>query len=82
MIPSLLMIRFGQNLRYWIPVPLFLLWPLLLLIWIVAALTRLFVPVWRDQCTAVLFALKVFVAARRFALEIRSDDANFSIQIW
>ena len=82
MIPSLMVIRFGQNLKYWIPIPLFLLWPFLLAVWIVVAVLRVSVPSWRHQCIRILFALKAFALARGFALEIRSPDANFSVGIW
>ena len=82
MIPSLLLIRFGRDLKYWLPMPVFLLWPLLLLTWIVVKVLRLFVPTWKDPCTLILFALRAFAAARGFAFAIQSDDTNFSLRIW
>ena len=82
MIPSLLLIRIRGTRSFWIPVPLFLFWPFIPLIWIVAKLVYFLIPSTRYRATSVIVGLGAFMALRGFRLAIGERDNGFNVAIY
>jgi hypothetical protein len=74
--PALLLVRFGRRRRLTLPVPLFLLWPLLLLAWLVLGLAWL-MTTGRSRPTGLLAgitALRTFGALGGTTVDLRGDS--------
>ena len=72
--PALLLLRFGRMRRFYLPLPLFLLWPLLLLpwvllgwLWMMGVRTRLL--------QGALTAMALVFELRGTTLDYRGNDA-------
>ena len=73
MLPSLLLVGVGHARRFWIPLPVFLLWPLWLLGWVVWALFRLAGVPWEKSLKMALVLALHLSGAR---IDIDSADGN------
>ena len=84
MIPSLMMIGVGRGCRYPLPLPLFLLWPLIALAGLVLALCLPFAPsdstVGR-RIRAGWQALRAFAQIRGLKIDVLSKDGE-RVLIW
>ncbi len=71
MLPSLLLIRFRNPRRLWIPVPVLLLWPLWLVGWVV------WVVLWPTGLRAGYYLWTVLVSATQLSgLEVDVDSRD------
>jgi hypothetical protein len=75
--PSLLILGFGEERRIRLPLPLFLLWPLLILGWLVFGLVWL-VTLGKKPgpIAAMLIALRFCHAMRGLRVDLRSRGEN------
>ena len=78
MLPSLLLFGIGHGRRFWIPFPVFLLWPFWLLGWVAWAVFKIFDFPWEQP---VRVALMIGVHLSGVQLDIDSADGN-RIHIW
>ena len=80
--PSLLVLGFGEERRVRLPLPLFLLWPFLLVAWLGLGLAWL-VTSGRPRpggLMAGLTALRVFSELHGTKIDIRGQDASIYMQ--
>ena len=82
MIPSILLISFGQKFTWYIPVPLFIFWPVLLIVWLIVHGLRILIPSMTQGCDKVLLGIRIFAVARGFSFALASDETKFSVRLW
>lgn len=76
--PALLVLRVG---RVWLPLPIFLLWPLVLIAWIVVgALWLLWGLPRRGRLRMMLNLLAALNALRGLSVDVRGDDENVNLR--
>ncbi len=76
--PALLILRIG---RFWLPLPIFLLWPLVLLGWIiVGALWLLWGLPRRGRLRMTLNLLAALNALRGLSVDVQGKDENIKLQ--
>jgi hypothetical protein len=80
--PALLLLRFGRRHRLLLPLPLFLLWPLLLLGWLGLGLAWLAMPVHRrpEAVVAGVAALRMLGELRGTRVDFQGRDASMTMQ--
>jgi hypothetical protein len=79
--PALVLMRVGRARRLTLPLPFFLLWPLVLLAWVGLGLAWL-VTAWRRPAPLVagITALRAINELRGTRIDIRSRDASVHLQ--
>jgi len=79
--PALLLVRVGRARRLTLPLPLFLLWPLVLLAWVVLGPAWLVTAGRRPALLAAgITALRAFNELRGTRVDIRGRDASIYLQ--
>lgn len=80
--PALLLLRIGRIRWLIVPLPIFLLWPFLLLAWMVLGLAWLVGPRERRPgfVSAGLTALRGFSELRGTRMDVRRTDASFYLR--
>jgi hypothetical protein len=80
--PALVLVRFGRRRRIPIPLPVFLLWPLLVIAWLGLGLAWL-VTAGRQRPAPVVAgvtALRVLNELHGTRIDLRGRDANITMQ--
>lgn len=80
--PALLLVRFGRMRRVLLPLPVFLLWPLLLIAWVGLGLAWLVTSGRRRPApvAAGMTALRVLGELHGTRIDLRGRDANITMQ--
>jgi hypothetical protein len=73
MLPAVLLVGAGTRRRFWIPLPVILLWPFWLLGWVVWAPVRLLVPEWAK---ALRLGLVMLAQLSGLALDVDTNDGT------
>ena len=73
MLPALLMVGVGHERRFWIPLPVFLLWPFWILGWLVWGLFKLIQVPWEKPLRVALMLGLSLSGAR---VDIDSADGD------
>ncbi len=80
--PALLIIGFGEQRRVRLPLPVFLLWPLILLGWICVAVAWPFTRgPGRAKVGGMLVALRCAHALRGLRIDIQGEDTNIYLSL-
>ena len=80
MLPALMFIGVGRGRRFWLPLPLFLLWPLWLLGWI-AWLIMKAVRVPQEKMLLMALILCTRLSGIVIDVDSQNDDANVHIRM-
>lgn len=81
MIPSFVVVKWRHGQKFGIPLPIFIAWPLILLVFMIAGIVQLATPKHNRIAAQALLAVEGFSRSRGFRLDIKSKDTNFSISV-
>jgi hypothetical protein len=71
MLPTFLLLKIGKGRRFWIPLPIFLLWPFWFLAWLAWLVLWVFRIPWKGTVrTALMFPIHL----SGFQVEVDSSD--------
>ena len=81
MIPTLALVTWRESQRFALPIPLFLLWPIVLIVYLVANLVQLRTTDPNSNAAKALVAVSVFNNARGLRLCITDDETQLSLKV-
>ena len=81
MIPSFVIVKWREGQKFGVPIPIFLFWPLLLLLFVTAGVVQLATLKSNLLAAKVLLGIEGFVQFRGFHLKVKSQDTNLSISV-
>ena len=81
--PAFLLLWPGRSRRFFLPLPLFLLWPVLALAWVLVGVPWVLLPrSWRPRALgAAVLALIMIHQLRGVALDLRGGSAGFHMKL-